>query len=189
MAAISASATQRNRRRTAREGGHNYQWKDITFLDRAMDLDWRARWEARGSNMRATTWKTPWPTQILKLYEDLPKHAATALFLLRTEVIGLNAWLADIGVPEATRRCPCGAAAQTVRHILLHCPDLTAHRLRLLEATGFEDLNQILSTRTGAKAASRLLLNSGLLRQFDLAKQLEQDSPASTTPLDLDSWL
>ena len=39
----------------------------------------------------AATWNTPWEMSPLTLYDNLPKHQTTALMLLRTEVIGLNA--------------------------------------------------------------------------------------------------
>ena len=38
----------------------------------------------------------------LPLYEGLTKAESTAAFLLRTEVLGLNAWLASIYVPNTT---------------------------------------------------------------------------------------
>jgi len=41
-----------------------------------------------------------WDMKMLLLYKKLPKHQATALFLLCTEVLGLNSWLASIGVPN-----------------------------------------------------------------------------------------
>jgi hypothetical protein len=57
-----------------------------------------------------------------KLPKGLKKHQATALMLLRTEVIGLNAWLAEARVPNIIPRCPYGWYAQTVRHIVTACP-------------------------------------------------------------------
>lgn len=64
----------------------------------------------------AATWRTPWTQDPRKLYAGLSKAESTALFLMRTEVIGLNAWLAAIQVPGVTPTCPpCGWQAQTVR--------------------------------------------------------------------------
>ncbi|TQS37138.1 hypothetical protein Golomagni_02398 [Golovinomyces magnicellulatus] len=51
------------------------------------------------------------------------KHEATAVMLLRSEVIGINAWLASIKVPGITPECTCGEHTQTVKHILCFCPE------------------------------------------------------------------
>ena len=63
------------------------------------------------------------------LYARLTKEEATALFLIRSSVLGLNAWLAAIGVPDINPRCLCGLHAQTVRHVLLHCPQVERQEL------------------------------------------------------------
>jgi hypothetical protein len=73
------------------------------------------------------------------LYDGLLKHEATALFLLRTEVLGLNAWLASVGVPGIDKRCSCGWPAQTVRHILLFCPNHADSRALYFQRAGLAD--------------------------------------------------
>jgi len=87
-------------------------------MDAWTNHEWKKRWVRAAE----ATWNTPWEMSPLTLYDNLPKHQATALMLLRTEVIGLNAWLASIQVPDVLPRCDCGWHAQTVRHVLLHCP-------------------------------------------------------------------
>ena len=47
----------------------------------------------------SATWSTPRQYDPSTLYEGMPKHQDTALMLLRTEVIGLNAWLVSVRVP------------------------------------------------------------------------------------------
>ena len=49
------------------------------------------------------------------------KAESTAAFLLWTEVLGLNAWLASIYIPNTTPHCTCGWPTQSVHHILLFC--------------------------------------------------------------------
>ena len=104
--------------------GHQHQWKATTLILRWLDREWKKQWMAVAQGKSATTWRTPWTQPVLWLYKGLQKHEATALFLLQTEVIGLNTWLAHIRVLDILLQCACGAQAQTVRHILLHCPDL-----------------------------------------------------------------
>jgi hypothetical protein len=95
------------------------------------------------------------------LYAGLSKAEATALFLIRTEVIGLNAWLAAVQVPNITPACPCGWHAQTVRYILLYYPRY--ERIGLIQACGTERIDDILSRPAGAKHAARWLVYAGVL--------------------------
>jgi hypothetical protein len=179
---------QANRAQPPRQGGNHHRWKLATMLARWADREWQRRWNRRGARLSAATWHTPWPQQILKLYEGLQKHEATALFLLRTEVLGLNAWLASIGVPGVLPRCPCETHAQTVRHILLHCPDTAALRPQMIVAAPSETLQKILSHPQSARAAARLLISSGLLAQFHLAHQIHLEGPSRHSIPDLDDW-
>jgi hypothetical protein len=41
------------------------------------------------------------------LYDSFTKAEATALFPVRTEVIGLRSWLASVGVPGILPQCNC----------------------------------------------------------------------------------
>ena len=47
----------------------------------------------------------------MRLYRGLRKAEATALFLMRSEVIGLKDWLTRVGVPNVIRRCDCPNSA------------------------------------------------------------------------------
>ena len=113
-------------------------------------LEWRRRWTREARGKTAATWSTPWQREPLSLYEGLPKHQATALLLLRTEVIGLNAWLASVRVPGVLPRYECGWQEQTVWHVLLHCPNYAQSRPDLIRQTGSEDLRSILSRTASA---------------------------------------
>lgn len=108
----------------------------------------------------------------------LRKHEATALFLLRTELLGLNAWLASIGFPDIDKRCGCGWPSQTVRYTLLFCPTHAVFRARFFQRTGIADLQTALSTPASAHQAARWLVASGLLTQFELAQQITQENTA-----------
>jgi hypothetical protein len=97
----------------------------------------------------------------------------TALLLMRTKVIGLNAWLAGIGVPEIFSQCACRWYAQTVRHILLHCPRL--ERVRLLQQYPTEIVEEILGDPEKAKHAARWLIASRVTEQFRAAKEVDKE--------------
>ena len=129
---------------------------------------------------------TPQPPDTTR---SLQKHEATALFLLRTEVIGLRGWLHTVGVPGILPQCPCGWTNQTVRHIVLYCPQHTATRTDFLRQAGSRDLKEILSTPRGAKAAARWLIACGIIPHLTLAKEIAQEDTSRYRPLrELDHW-
>ena len=118
-------------------------------------MTWKRRWKAAAVSKKAIIWKSLWPLQTVALYEDLPKYIATAAFLLRVEVIGLNAWLHSVGVSDVLPRCSCGWSVQTVRHIMLYCPQYSLQRDSLFEQTDFSDITAILSHSRGAQTTGR----------------------------------
>src|SRR4051794_1109334 len=102
--------------------------------------------------------------------------------LLWTEVIGFNAWLASVGVPGIQARCECGWRAQTVRHILLHCPKYEQQRLDLIRQTQSENLRKILSSTASAQAAARWLVQCEVLQQFQVAKEIRLEDTMNYAP-------
>ena len=184
------SPTRGRRRRQEGAGRRRTQSRGSTLIARWARWEWRRRWSKAAEGKKATTWRNPWDTKTLPLYEGLPKHQATALFLLRTEVLGLNAWLTSVRVPDILPRCVCGWEAQTVRHVLLHCPDYEHSRPDLIQQTGTEDLQEMLSKPESAKAAARWFARCGVLEQFKVAKEIEEEDATKYMPFqELDSWL
>jgi len=161
----------------------------LKALDRWTNLEWERRWTRKVGRQKATTWKTAWALPAHLLYEGLHKHEVTALFLLRTEVLRLNAWLASVGVPGVDKRCLCGWPAQTVRHILLFCPTHADSRALYFQRAGLADLHTALSTAASAHQAARWLAASGLLGYFGLAQEIVQEDTLRYDSLPyLDDW-
>ena len=146
-------------------------------IDAYFASKWKQRWtqSVAATKSRAATWTTPWEQQPLNLYEGLEKHEATALFLLRTEILGLKSWLARIGVPGVSPECKCGAPHQTLTHIAGFCTDLTDQRQRLFEMTGTTNFRKLVRDRATARIAARWLLETRTLEQFSVALEVEQE--------------
>ena len=159
-------------------------------LKRRLRDRWKAAWEKEATKPRLrppATWLTPWEQDPRMLYAGLTKSEATALFLMRTEVIGLNAWLASVRVPGVTPACQCGWAAQTVRHVLLHCPRY--NREDLLRACGTERLDEILGRPQSAAQAARWLIRSGAMEQFRVADEIAREDIRLWSPLQrVEEW-
>ena len=173
--------------RRHRTGGHQHRWRETTLIAKWADLEWRRRWQEKAKNRTETTWKTPWGKPTVPLYEDLTKAEATALFLLRTEVIGLNAWLASINVPEILPRCECGWTRQTVHHILFQCPQY--QRADFIAQCASERLHEVLSNTRSAQAAAKWLIQSGALAQFWAIKAMDVEDISGYRPFQsLEDW-
>ncbi len=79
--------------------------------------------------------------------------------------------------------CSCGWRKQTVKHILLFCPELAKERRELIEQVGTSDYRQILTQKHGIRAAARWMIKIGRLDQFSLA---QEQLARSKLPLGLD---
>ena len=87
-----------------------------------------------------------------------------------SEVIGLKDWPTRVGVANVIRRCNCGYPAQTVRHIHLQCP---LHKCEdLLREVRTQELDELLSQKKSAQAATRWFASNGILEQFHIANQI-----------------
>ncbi len=103
---------------------------------------------------------------------------------LRSEKIGLNDFLYRMKVPGIRNaECSCGWRKQTVKHILLFCPELAKERRELIEQVGTSDYRQILTQKHGIRAAARWMIKIGRLDQFSLA---QEQLARSKLPLGLD---
>ena len=152
-----------------------------------MNWEWERRWRAAGKDHPEATWNGLWTRHPGRLYNGLTKAQATALFLLRTEVIGLNNWLARRRVPGVDRTCPCGWRDQTVQHVIYHCR--RHDRSTLLPLLQTERARVALQCETQAPAIARWLIQQDVLQQFKLANVLEHEETTEYQQVDgLSEW-
>jgi hypothetical protein len=134
-------------------------------------MKWEEQWRQYGTNRREATWRETWTKQPRRLYDGCTKAQATALFLMRTEVIGLNKWLTTRHVPGVGKECGCGWHEQTVQHVVLHCPRY--NRETLLPRLRSERLAHILEDPTQARTTAEWFIQQNILRQFLVAREIE----------------
>lgn len=104
-----------------------------------------------------------------ELHNGWPRPVSTMATLIRTEHIGLNAYLTRRRVPGVTPECTCGYRAQTLKHILLFCPDRQEGREYLFRTAGttWQTMTQ---TRRGLEATAKWMIRESVLDQFRLAR-------------------
>jgi hypothetical protein len=82
------------------------------------------------------------------------KATSSLITQIRTEKIGLNAFLTDRHVPDKVAMRTCERSRQTAKHILFFCPEYANERDSLDAAAGTKDYPKILATPRGAKATA-----------------------------------
>lgn len=117
-----------------------------------------------------------WGEHKLQLHTGLSAAQSTMLILMRTGNIGLAAnpvYRMALGIP--TRTCPLCCVAewgleknQTVKHMLIHCPALSAKRTDLFIAAGHSDFT--LFMERDVKLATAWAISNFGLSQFDKVK-------------------
>jgi hypothetical protein len=174
-----AAGQQTPRNLHDRIGASDHKFNLCTSIQVAIDDEWRQSWQTQRDTKSRTAfaWLIAWGSQPTRLYNDMSKAEATALFLMRTQVIGLRQWLARAGVPGVSPICPCGQSPETVRHVLLQCSRFQNSRPGLFQQAGTEDIQALLTKRDGARIAARWLVRSGALEQFRVAMEaMETDT-------------
>ena len=86
------------------------------------DIRWHKEWslETRGKALRRVA--PLLSKQIIRIHRGLQREASSVLIQIRTEKVGLRAYLFDRYVPGIDdARCECGSRRQTARHILEEC--------------------------------------------------------------------
>ena len=154
--------------------GHHDKLRPLTWKEalRLMSTEsWERRWEGylrripegRKSPAHRDTRKTR-----SQLHVTLSKATSALITQIRTEKIGLNAFLTQQHVPGYIANCSCGWERQTAKHILLYCPSFTRGREELFRDAGTNSYSQMVVTTRGARAAAQFLQKTGLLPQFQL---------------------
>ena len=132
---------------------------------------WTERWE----NQSLKPWDhflQPPQKEVLKIHSKLRKAESSVLIQLRTGRIGLAHFLNKARVPEFdTGQCRCGHGAETPRHLLLYCPE-EEDRREQLGPRAVRSFVRLLNTQDGAAVAAKWVIQSGRLRQFEVASSL-----------------
>ena len=125
---------------------------------------WRQRWEAKKLEWRLTGVSQPQESS-LKLHSRLHKAESAVITQIRTECIGLAAFLNKARVPDfPSLVCQCGRARETARHVILHCNRFMAARHKIADPrSGVVDLKSLLSCAVGSRQLAQWFIQ---LRSF-----------------------
>lgn len=145
-------------------------WKQA--LRQMCEDSWERKWTAYLRTLPANSPQTPAQKDRRRnrsqLHETFSKATSALVTQIRTEKIGLNAFLTERRVPGYSATCPCGWQRQTAKHILLYCLTYADRREKLYTLAGTRDYRKMLVTPRGARAAASFIQATGLLAQFQL---------------------
>jgi hypothetical protein len=103
----------------------------------------------------------------MEAHTGMKKHESALLTQLRTGKVGFNAFLHLMRVPDIQGpECDCQEGDMTVEHVLLKCPQWNTERAELISPLRTNNLKEILTTKSGGKAATRFVRRIGILDQF-----------------------
>src|SRR5271165_5824936 len=110
----------------------------------------------------------------LKLKINMYSFIIPSEIQLRTGRTGLRHFLNKVQVPGyESGGCSCGEGLETPRHVLLQCPHEAERRETLKESQGGQlDFTSLLDTPKGAPVASKWMIRSRRLPQFQLVETL-----------------
>jgi hypothetical protein len=159
------------------------KWLDDGNIRARLEERWTERWNeqsAKAALLRrgnAATAELPPDPHILKLHTGLHKAESSLLIQLRTEKIGLRAFLVERKVPTVpSPQCECGQGRETGKHIILYClkvPD--EKRAELRDKIGHLGVDAALRGRREAGIVSKWFMSLGRLEQFKYMAKLIQE--------------
>jgi len=146
-----------------------------------LEEKWKERWGKYQEEQEGRYREMPWTASEgvsrarLKGHEGLTRAESTVLTLLRTEKIGLAAFLKSQRVPGfESARCECGWPNQTAKHVVMFCAKYATHRRRLLADTGCSDYKELLRTPTATKKVTKWVIARNILPQFSWALERQE---------------
>jgi ribonuclease HI len=157
-------------------------------INAALLPEWRAQWNASitGKDLRHLDPTLP-SKKVLGLHSN-HKPSNSLLVQLRTEKVGLRAFLHLRKVPgyehEGGNVCECEEAFQTAKHVLLQCPIWRRQR-RQMQLEGGEaktrDIKTLLTDKTVVGLAVRFMANTGVLKQYHTVDWSSAELPADSS--------
>ena len=134
---------------------------------------WESYRQRMGDAPRTPAQSTTLAKKMIEIRKGPAKAESSLATQIRTEKIGLKAFLYDCKVPGfEDPACSCGWVRQTAKHILMYCSSWKDQRTRMQNDAGTQDYRILTGTSRGLKAATRMLISTGLVGQFRLAKSL-----------------
>jgi ribonuclease HI len=126
------------------------------YIRKRIQKEWEQEWKSskKGGHLRRVDTNLP-SIRTRRMYGSLPRNRAYLLTQLRTG----HSWLATHGKLHRFReddKCECGAS-ETVVHVLIDCPKLTALRRKLRRqiGTAFNDISGMLGGGSQGKEGKK----------------------------------
>ena len=146
--------------------------KHSRMVSNNFSKQWQTSWETYRSTKPnpANALTSPLSKARLRIHEGLAKAESSLATQIRTEKIGLAAFLHRQCVPTVTSpACPCGWRRQTAKHVIMFCPLYDVGSRGSVGAPS--NHNKLVNTARGLKNITSRLIKTGLVAQFSVAAE------------------
>lgn len=109
------------------------------------------------------------------IYKDLKRAEASIAIQIRSEHIGLRAYLHQRRVPgHESKSCPCGYLSQNPEHMVLVCKEWVRGRSLWRAKARDRQYQAIIKNKRDIQRVTRWILSENYLEQFSLAVETER---------------
>lgn len=136
---------------------------------------WETRWNQKPVRPGAPPAARTFGRYNYLIYKDLKRAEASIAIQIRSEHIGLRAYLHQRRVPGYdSKRCPCGYLSQNPEHMVLNCTKWVKGRSQWRAKARDRQYQAIIQDRQDIRRVTRWILNEDYLEQFSLAVETER---------------
>ena len=127
-------------------------------------------------------WTTLQNLYVPRVYAALQYLESTIATLLYTKAISFNDFLYQVGVLDTRPQCLCEQEHQTLKHVVMFYSRLQGHNYILVVASTI-DYSTLLSTTKELHVVALQLIQTRVLAQFTIAKEIGEENRDSQRPL------
>ncbi|RAQ99830.1 reverse transcriptase [Stemphylium lycopersici] len=166
---------EQDRRAQGRGSAASQGKKQQSLAERMAGLLWKTEWTRTPQRPGTPKALQQFGSHNYLLYSDLTRSEASIAIQIRSEHIGVRAYLHQRKVPGIEdKSCPCGYLSQNVEHRLLVCKEWSTGRGEWRARARNRNFQAMISNKGDLQRITRWIIHQGFLEQFSLTRETER---------------